>query len=308
MNPTKKKNLELIAVWALLLVAPLVGCQAIHPFAEKSKARFASAKNWANRGLEAFQCGRLNQAKGLLIQATKVDPTDFRMRANLARTLYRSGDRREAITQMRHAVTQSKGDPELRVELGQMYLESGQWESARREAELTLETNHQFGPGWYLMGQTERARQDHSQALASFQRAVSFGLENPDVQMAIFELYREMGQPHRALSTIEQLLSHYSSYEFPENAVLAKSEILVELNQLEPAIELLQVAVQKENASSMAYLQLANTLSRSGKSSQARLTLKEGKRLFPDQPEFDAMIQQASWEQVDETKQAALAR
>ncbi|MEM9942200.1 MAG: tetratricopeptide repeat protein [Planctomycetota bacterium] len=277
-------------IWLVFTVA---GCRAIHPFAEKSRAGLATAKSWANRGLEAFQCGHLSQAKGWFLKAANEDPGDFRMRANLARTFRQSGDLAEAIEQMSQAVELSRGDLELRIELGEMYLESGNWLTARRQAEIALDARQNFGPAWLLLGKTDKSAGDHASALANYQRAIGHGFSDSDVQMELVDVYQKMNQPFRALSTIEQMLSRYSGYDIPQEVLVSKSDILVQLNQLEPAIEILEQVVETDG-NEQAYLKLAQALSLAGKDSQARLTLNEAKRLFPSNSDFDNQARSVS--------------
>ena len=267
-----------------------LGCQSLHPFAQKSRESLNSARQWASGGHDAFHNGRLEQAKGLFSRAAKENPNDASVRENLARTLHQSGDTKQAIEQMQHAVDLSKGDPEVLIELGNMYLDAGRWLSARRQVDLALQVNHRFAPAWVLSGKTEKAKGNHKQALADFQRALGINPELPDVPMQIVDTYQRMGQPLRALSAIEQILSKHASDELPEQIVVAKSVALMDSDQLRPAIELLQSASQKERASSEVFVRLGQAQLLAGQVSQARLTLNRGKLAYPNLVVFDQLV------------------
>lgn len=253
-------------------------------------AKISSAKQWANRGLEAFQCGHVAKAKGMFSKATKENPNDFWMRANLARTLRQSGELPQAILEMRQAVEQSNGDPKLRVELGNMYLESGQWLPAKRQAELALQTNHAFAPAWFLNGKVSKAKGDYQSALAALQHAVGITSNQVDVEMEIVNTYQEMGQPLRALSAVEHLLSKHPAQAQPEPALIAKSVILLALEQVEPAVEILETASRYDNASSEVFVRLGQAHVMAGRHSQARMALNRGKQAYPDIPIFEDLI------------------
>ena len=112
----------------------------------------------------------------------------------------------------------------------------------------------------------------------------------PGVQLAIVEIYQRKQQPLRALAAVEQILSQYPPDQQPERVLLAKSVALMELRQLGPAIEVLQTASQREDASSEVFLRLGQAQLLSGQVSQARLTLNLGKKSFPGNGEFDSLL------------------
>ncbi len=280
----------ILATVGLIVVSANVGCQSFGPFAHKTHQRLVSARQWASGGLDAFHNGRLDQAKGFLARAAQQDPNDASVRENLARTLHQSGDTREAIVQMQHAVDLSNGDPRLQVELGEMYLEQGQWLPARRQVELAMKTNHRFAPAWVLSGKTEKAKGNYDNALADFQRAIGIAPETADAEIEIIDTYQRMGKPLRALSAVEQMLSKYPSDEYPEPAVLAKSLALLEMKQIRPAIDVLQTASLKEKATSEVFVRLGQAQLLDGQVSQARLTLNRGKESFPNLTVFDELV------------------
>ena len=274
---------------AICMISSL-GCQTFCPFTQKARQSLASARQWASGGLDAFHKGRLDQAKGLLSRAVEQNPNDASVRENLARTLYQSGETQQAIVQMQYAAELSKGDPRILVELGEMYLDVGQWIPARRQVDLAMERNHRFAPAWALSGRTEKAKGNYEQALVDFQRALGFDPDLPDVQMQVVDTYQKMGQPLRALSAVEQILSKHPVDELPEKLVLAKSIALMDLDQLRPAIDLLQTASEHKHASSEIYVRLGQAQLLAGQVSQARLTLNRGKQAFPNLVVFDQLV------------------
>jgi tetratricopeptide (TPR) repeat protein len=267
-----------------------LGCQSFCPFAKKTRESLVSARQWASGGLEALHNGRLETAKGLLSRAVEQNPNDASVRENLARTLHKSGDTEQAISQMQHAVELSKGDPRMIVELGEMYLDTGQWWHARNQVDLALNANHRFAPAWALSGKTEKAKGNYSQALADFQRALGFNPEMPQVQMQIVDTYQRMGNSHRALSAIEQILNKLPSDKVPESVVLAKSVAMIDLDLVRPAIDLLQTASNKKHASSVVFVRLGQAQLLAGQVSQARMTLNRGKLAYPNLVVFDELI------------------
>jgi Tfp pilus assembly protein PilF len=293
---------SLFAVLAMVM-ASSSGCQSFNPLRRHSNPQAALARQWNNGGLEALQKGSLKQAKSCFSRAVQHDPNDQYVHANLARAVARQGELELAIHHMSKAVELSHNDPRLIVELGEFYLSAGQWQFARQKSESALNINHRYAPAWALKAKTTRAKGQLDQALTEFQRAAGLDPTNAEVQMAIVETYQQHKQPMRALSAVEQLLSQYPPDQQPEEAILAKSVALMDLNQLSPAIEMLQTASRRDNASSEVFLRLGQAQLLAGQVSAARLTLTQAKSAFPGESEFDSLLAQL---QTDRPHVAAL--
>lgn len=270
------------ALSLLLACVPLLacGCQSLQPFAQRTREKIVSAREWANGGLEAFQCGKLEQAKALFTRSTLQRPDDFRVRANLARTLHQSGETSEAIAQMQQAIEQSGGDPNMLVELGEMYLDAGQLSPANRQAQAAIQINHRNANAWRLKGKVSLARGDNAIALSEFQKAAGFAPEALDIQMDIAATYRAMNQPLKALAAVESLLSRHPVDTQPEAAILAKADLLLELKQHSSAIAMLQRASREQTNSQAILIRLGTAEVEAGELSQARSTIARGIELF----------------------------
>lgn len=269
-----------LAILMSLVVAS--GCQSIHPFAQRTKERIGVAREWANGGLEAFRNGRLQQAKGLFTRATEQRPDDFRARANLARTLHQSNETSEAITQMQQAVEQSGNDPAMLVELGEMYLATGQLGPANRQAQAALREQNRLASAWYLKGKVSRAKGDLNQALAELQKAAGLAPNLLPLQMDIAETYRMTGEPLKALVSLENLLAKHPADSQPEAAVTGKADLLMELKQYPSAIAMLQRASQQQNVTEPVMIRLGQAQLLAGQFSQARSTIARTKSMFPN--------------------------
>jgi tetratricopeptide (TPR) repeat protein len=170
---------------------------------------------------------------------------------------------------------------------------------------LALESNHQFAPAWALSGKTAKAKGNYDQALADFQKALGYAPDMTDVQLEIVDTYQRMDKPLRALSAVEQLLSKHPNDEQPESAIIAKGIALIELNQVGPAVDLLQAASERENASSQVFVHLSQAELLAGNMSQARMALNRGKRNFPNLPLFDQLASELT---SAEERMASLGR
>ena len=80
----------------------------------------------------------------------------------------------------------------------------------------------------------------------------------------------------------------------PEEALLLEGTVLLELNQVEPAIDKLQVATNQPNATAAAFARLSDAFAQAGQFSQARLTLVQGSQRFPTEPGLQQQLNEDS--------------
>ena len=254
-------------------------------FKDASKSKVVSARNWARSGFEAMHEGRFQQAKTFFSRAAKDMPGDPRILANLARTEFQQGNVERSISVMEKAVEESD-DPELRCELGEMYLRSGRWIAANEHADKAIEKDRHLSAAWNLKGKLAAAKGEHQRALQLFQRSLAYQTESDDIQMLIAQTYMRLDQPMRALSATETLLNRHPPNRQPETAIIAKSEALLAMQQHPAAIDVLQIASNRPDSSKEMFFQLGKAQLHAGQRSQARLTLAKGKQRFPEEELF----------------------
>ena len=229
--------------------------------------------------------GRFQQAKTFFSRAAKDMPGDPRILANLARTEFQQGNVERSISVMEKAVEESD-DPELRCELGEMYLRSGRWIAANEHADKAIEKDRHLSAAWNLKGKLAAAKGEHQRALQLFQRSLAYQTESDDIQMLIAQTYMRLDQPMRALSATETLLNRHPPNRQPETAIIAKSEALLAMQQHPAAIDVLQIASNRPDSSKEMFFQLGKAQLHAGQRSQARLTLAKGKQRFPEEELF----------------------
>lgn len=275
---------------ALALVLPMLGCQSFQPFQRTVQPKLAMAKKWVTGGVDALHNGQLAQAKSFFSRAARENPRDPMAQVHLARALQQNGETQQAIPHLQRATQLKHNDPRLVVELGEMYLDHGQWLPARNQADRAIEIDHRFAAAWILKGKTNLAKNDLHQALADFQRAASIDATQPNLQILIAQTYQQLGQPLKSLAAAEQLLGQHPPDQQPEMALILKSRALLDLKQHEPAIDILQAASERPEATSEVFLRLSQAQLLAGQDSQARLTLARAKRAFPEQPQFEQLL------------------
>jgi tetratricopeptide (TPR) repeat protein len=284
-NRRVKVKASKLSIMMVISIAGLVGCQSLSPFQSSATRKSMTqrlSQQWTNLGLDALNTGRLGQAKSFFARATAENPKDQLARINLARTLRQEGDLAAAIEQMQQGLELSGNlDPQLITELGEMQLQAGRWLPAQQQAELAIKLDHRCGSAWALRGRLHHARGESEAALTAFQRAVSLDPNLTEVQLEIASVYQATNQPLRALSAIEKVLHRFPPDQQPESALLAKGEVLIQLQQLNTALEVLQLASERTNPSREVFLRLAQAQIMRDEISQARLTLNRGLERYP---------------------------
>ena len=252
----------------------------------------ADARLWEQGGREALSHGNIDEAKNCLRRAINNAPGDRQIREQLADICMERDEYPEAIAELTRAVDLAEEDAELRVKLGRAYLKCGKLIPAQRQAELALETDRQLASAWELCGQTHWAKKELPAAVADLQRALSIEPKRRGVQVQIACLHRQMGESKRALSGIEQLLSQYPDGQEPQDALLLQGVVLIDLHQYSSAIEQLQMAVNRSDATCEAFVQLSRAQFLAGQPSLARSTLTRGLERYPAEAKLTALLNQ----------------
>lgn len=274
------------AARASLLLALLFSCGVLsgcHSFRRQPVERdVAASRELSLRGLEAMQSGRASEAEDLFSKAVDACPRDDRARKRYADALLARGAIDEAIAQMEHAIRLSGDDPQLRVELGEIYLVRGDIEYADKLAKETIRKNNQLASAWALQGKVHLQLGDLDNALAAFHRSISYDQRDPEVQIMIARIYRQQQRPLRAYSTIQRLAK-----ETPPEAIDAELRALQglalkDLGRLGQAAYYLREAMALDPNSSELYYYLAETLLMDGDRANAQLTIAQGRERFPE--------------------------
>ena len=189
------------------------------------------------------------QAEKLFGLAIETNPADERAHRRYAEVLWRRELKEQAVRHMEEAVRLSGGDPEILVELGEMYLAQGNLDGAWRQAEAAIAAQRQLASAWALRGDILRSRQQLDEAMESYHRALSYQPNYPHVQIALSDLYRQQNRPRRALSTLESLVEQCGVERAPVDVLLQQGLALKALGRYDRAVEVLTMASERGNPS-----------------------------------------------------------
>jgi tetratricopeptide (TPR) repeat protein len=233
------------------------------------------ARQLSQQGLEAMHQGAVGQAESRFVQAIEHCPTNTTARYQLANCLWQRGARHEAIEQLTKAIEIGGGDEvEMLVELGYMWANVGQLDQAMRLAEQSIRLAPEDPLAWRLRGDVFREQQDWSAALASFQRSLTYDPDNPEVQLAVAEVYHSLERPARVLATLHRLDDQLPADRQPERTLVLKSMALESLERYDEAVEMLARAKRAGRLSQVGMIRLAHAQAAAGRWGDAQVTIK----------------------------------
>lgn len=260
-----------------------MGCRALR--ANRQSRELTAARQLSLRGAEALQQKKFGDAESFFSEAIRQSPADERAQSGYAEVLLQKGQVQAATNHMTQAVEISAGNPDLVVRLGQMHLEQGALTQALAQADLALRTQRTHAGAWALKGDVLRQQEKLPEALDCYHRSLIYRADAPQVQIALAEIYRQIGKPQRALATLNNLADHYSPEQIPPRAWLLKGQALADLNEDAEAKRCLRLATQYAGESQCGLLlELASAQYDCGDLAEARLCLGRVLQQEPSNP------------------------
>jgi tetratricopeptide (TPR) repeat protein len=263
-------------------LSSLVGCRTICP--RSLSQNVVDARQASLVGLDAMQQGKWDDAERIFASAVHASPVDERARGCYAETLWRRGACEQAVAHMHEAVKLSSGDPQRLVQLGEMHLSLGQLPEAAECAEQATAKSCNHSGAWALRGDVHVARGQLNEALAAYQRSISYSAHQPRVQMAIAHIYQRQNRPQRALSTLETLAEQFPPQEIPADVYAARGVCLQHLQRTPDAMEMFAQAIRLGNPSPELLIHYAETQSQTGDHTAALASLDAALQLQPNHP------------------------
>ena len=267
-----------LSVYCLRLVLIVIccycstGCSALR--ANRQTRELTAARQLSLRGAEALQQKKYGDAESLFSEAIRQSPADERAQSGYAEVLLQKGQVQAATEHMTSAVEISGENPDLVVRLGQMHLEQEELNLALQQADLALRNQRTHAGAWALKGDVLRKQNQPQAALDCYHRSLIYQSDAPQVQIALAEIYRQLGKPQRALATLNNLADHHSEEQVPPRAWLLKGQALADLGEDVEAKRCLQLATQYAGETQCGLLlELATAQFECGDLPEARLCL-----------------------------------
>jgi tetratricopeptide (TPR) repeat protein len=254
-----RSSLRRAIVWSLALLAiECSGCA--FPFRDGAVPKSVeNARQLSQRGMSAMERGEWDTAETLLVQATHTCPADAEARRQYAEILWHRGAKAEALAQLEDALKLSRNNADLEIRLGEMELELGKPDEARKRAERALALEPKSARAWALHGRALQAAADTPEALADFQRALGYRRDDRQLLLETAEAYRQAGQPQRALVTLQTLLDTYAPGDEPQSPLRLQGLALTALGRYDDASDSFVLALQRGPPTAELACNLAET-------------------------------------------------
>jgi tetratricopeptide (TPR) repeat protein len=264
---------------AIVCSAALAGCRL--PGFGPSSRGLAASRQLAEQGAAAMERGQWDRAETLLSQAVRACPDNPDARRGYAEALWNRGGRQDAVSQLGEAVRSHPEEATLHVRMAEMRLATGSADTAQESAARAVRLAPKLAEGWAVYGRVMQARQRPQEALASFQRALALAPSDRQVPLQIAQLYTDLGQPQRALATLQGLADQYAPGEEPHQVLYQEGLAHLALARYEDAVESLAAASTRPHAGPETLFGLAQAELAAGHPARAAASAREALALDP---------------------------
>jgi tetratricopeptide (TPR) repeat protein len=240
-----------ILAWLLglgFMLSSQPGCQLWGREAPISPATIVS-RQLCRQGVAAMERACWQEAEPLLSKAVDVCPEDPDARHKFGRLLWARGSRAEAVAQLAEAIRLSPEDPSLRVAYGEMQMALGNLQSARESAESALDLKLDLAAAWALRGRIMHQAGHLRESLSDLHRAQCLASGDAEIEAEIANIYLEIGQPDRALATVQSLARRWAPPDEPAAIFAIKGRSYLALGRHEDAVAQLSAAAQQGDRS-----------------------------------------------------------
>ena len=270
-------------------------------------ASLTASRKLSSEGNELLEQKQPEQAEAKLAQAVKICPADCDARRYYAEALWLRNARPEAVTQMEEACRLSP-DSDMRVRLAEMYLDMGHLDEAERNVEQVLNRNLKLAAAWRVHGRVlqfrgdrllaagnrDQARVVYFQSLADLHRAAGYDPGDRQVIGATAAVYRSLGQPQRALESMQGLVETYSPGEEPQQVLYWTGMDYMALRRYDDAVASLTTALARDRPTPELLYRLGEAQFHSGRSQEAAAALQQALALDPQHaPSRELLTQMA---------------
>ncbi|RIK80958.1 MAG: hypothetical protein DCC67_08585 [Planctomycetota bacterium] len=235
----------------------------------------ATGRQLSCEGVAAMQRGHWDEARSLLHRAVSMSPADTDARRQLAEALWQSGERQQGALHMEAAVRLDPRHAPSLVRSGEMLLALGSADRALGRADEALAIDPTLASAWALRGRVRRSRGEQEQALADLHQALRYSPNEATLLQDAAELQYELDRPHRALTTVQHLLSTTAPDQYSQKALWLAGLAYGKVNRHEEAAASLYAAALKGPPQPELLYQLAAAQSAAGRTNEAMASARQ---------------------------------
>lgn len=239
------------------------------------------SRELAQQGVEAMHREQWDSAQQRLAQAIKACPHDYHARSQYAEVMWQQGETQLAQEQLETAVELSGGDAQLLVRLGQLHLAQGNLSEADTYSQRAIASGTNLAKAWSLRGEVLTRGGRYDEALTCYLRAAGSEPCDLGIQLAIAEVYRHQGRPHRALSTLQAMRERWPAQQEPQQVLLLEGLALQALDRPHDAVDVLTLAASRGPANPEVYFRLGEAALLAGNPAVAQEAARVTLQLAP---------------------------
>ena len=193
------------------------------------------SRQLCRQAVAAMERNQWEDAEPLLAKAVDVCPDSPETRSKYADLLWQRTHRAEAIQEMTEAIRLAPDDASLRVSYGEMQLALGNTGAASEAADQALDMDPKLPGAWALRGRVMHRTRKHRQALSDLHRAEGLDMKNSSYPLEIADLYLVLGEPDRALATLQSLSSKWTTDAEPPTVLAMKGRAYAAMRRYDDA-------------------------------------------------------------------------
>lgn len=296
MGSWRKRSIKLVLTFVGLVIILIsqtsAGCRRVPFYRMTSKASQSLPLN--REGIAAYERGDLETAEERLAQAVELNDSDVETCRYYGETLWKLGKRVQAMDMLRNAA--DKHGPvdaqiSLYQSLGEKTLLVDRPDQTIIWANKIIDLNPKSSVGWELRGKAFRALEEPRKALADFQRAVHYAIDDRALLRDIASIQNEIGDFDAALATWQYLEQLYPAKREPAEVFAGKGQAYFGLGLLSDAQNAYEIAVRFAPNIPEYRVRLTETALARGDLRRANEIIAESKVVFPNDPVLQKLYQ-----------------
>lgn len=285
-------RVDLASLVTVVATLPLAGCLLPGRPGPVSRS-LVTSRQFSQQGIAAIERGQWERAEDLLAEAVETCPVDADARRHYAEALWHQGARERAVDELEEAARLTADDPQLHILLADRRLAIGHVELARQSAQHAVDLDPRLADAWAIRGRVRWACGQPDRALADYHRALGLAPHDRAILLETAELYRELGEPSRALVALQTLADTYSPGEEPQQVLYLEGLAYAALKRWDEATESLAAASTREQPTAEILFQLGRAELYAGRPARAAEAARQAIALYPDHRPSRELLGQA---------------
>jgi tetratricopeptide (TPR) repeat protein len=240
-----------------------------------------ASRGLSQRGLTAIEQQDWATAEVLLSEAVEVCSACPEARRYYAETLWHKGDTDGALKQLEAAIKVAPQDAMLWVRQAELKMALGRIADARADADQAIDFDPSFTGGWIVRGHARQQAGELDEALGDYHRALACDGSRTDVLVEIAELYRQMGNPQRALMNLQSVAETYPPGSEPPRILYLSGLAHTALGRYDDALQAYRMASERGGFDAELSFRMAESLWLANRPAAARSALADALALNP---------------------------